>query len=167
MDRLELAAEPTPAGFDSCKRLSAEWPPAAERFRGRASQLALDKSPPNENFLAALAHLQAKSGQTADARRILVELESRTGADAVSPFFIALVYAGLRRRARNVTAREVGTGTRGIRALSDYRASARSSTPTSSLPRSHGEIRPREIRRRAPDVKRGPALCSADAGPLV
>jgi hypothetical protein len=70
-------------------------PPAAERFRGRASQLALDKSPRNENFLAALAHVQAKSGQTADARRILVELESRTGADAVSPFFIALVYAGL------------------------------------------------------------------------
>lgn len=61
----------------------------------RHYQLALDKSPGNANFLAALAHVQAKNGGTAEARRILAELESRTGENAVSPFFIALVYAGL------------------------------------------------------------------------
>ncbi|HEX6063578.1 MAG TPA: tetratricopeptide repeat protein [Longimicrobiales bacterium] len=61
----------------------------------RYYQLALEKAPTSANYLAALAHAQAKSGQAAEARRILAELESRKGAAAVSPFFIALVYAGL------------------------------------------------------------------------
>lgn len=61
----------------------------------RYYQLALGKAPGNANYLAALAHAQARNGATAEARRILAELEARSGAAAVSPFFIALVYAGL------------------------------------------------------------------------
>ena len=69
----------------------------------RYYQLALEKSPTNANYLAALAHARARNGQTADARRILADLEARTGEQAVSPFFIALVYAGLGDVDRGIT----------------------------------------------------------------
>lgn len=59
----------------------------------RYYRAAIEKSPGNANYMASLGHVLAKSGQTSEARSILAELQARqTG---VSPFFIALVYAGL------------------------------------------------------------------------
>ena len=58
-------------------------------------QSALELSPSNPNFLAALGHVYASSGNTAAAQKILDTLFVENKQEPVSPFFFALVYAGL------------------------------------------------------------------------
>ena len=58
-------------------------------------QHALELSPSNPNFLAALGHVYASSGNTAAAHKILDTLFVVNKQEPVSPFFFALVYAGL------------------------------------------------------------------------
>ena len=58
-------------------------------------RLALERSPNNPNFLAALGHVYASSGNTSAARNILDTLFVVNKVEPVSPFFFALVYAGL------------------------------------------------------------------------
>ena len=57
----------------------------------KAAVLAPD-SPP---VLAALGHVYAVSGKKADAVRLLEELKQQSSRRYVSPFYLALVYAGL------------------------------------------------------------------------
>ena len=56
---------------------------------------ALELSPEDQNYLAALGHVYASSGNTSAARNILDTLFALNKKEHVSPFFIALVYAGL------------------------------------------------------------------------
>ena len=56
---------------------------------------ALELSPGDPNYLAALGHVYASSGNTSAARNILDTLFVGNKVEPVSPFFIALVYAGL------------------------------------------------------------------------
>ncbi len=56
---------------------------------------ALELSPGDPNFLAALGHVYASSGNTSAAHKILDTLFAVNKQEPVSPFFIALVYAGL------------------------------------------------------------------------
>ena len=56
---------------------------------------ALELSPNNPNFLAALGHVYASSGNSAEARKILDTLFVVNKQEPVSPFFFALVYTGL------------------------------------------------------------------------
>ncbi len=56
---------------------------------------ALELSPGNPNYLAALGHAQAAAGRTEEARATLAELPRLDQERKVSPFFIALVHAGL------------------------------------------------------------------------
>ena len=56
---------------------------------------ALELSPGNPNFLAALGHVYASSGNTSAAQNILDTLFALNKKEHVSPFFIALVYTGL------------------------------------------------------------------------
>ena len=56
---------------------------------------ALELSHNNPNFLAALGHVYASSGNTVEAHKILDTLFVVNKQEPVSPFFIALVYAGL------------------------------------------------------------------------
>ena len=58
-------------------------------------QSALELSPGNPNFLAALGHVYASSGNTAAAHNVLDTLFVVNKKEPVSPFFFALVYAGL------------------------------------------------------------------------
>jgi adenylate cyclase len=58
-------------------------------------QTALQFSPNNPNFLAALGHVYASSGNTAAAHKILDTLFAENKKEPVSPFFFALVYTGL------------------------------------------------------------------------
>ena len=58
-------------------------------------QSALELSPNNPNFLAALGHVYASSGNTSAAHNILDTLFVENKKEPVSPFFFALVYAGL------------------------------------------------------------------------
>ena len=58
-------------------------------------QDALELSPNNPNFLAALGHVYASSGNTAEAHNILDTLFVVSKQEPVSPFFFALVYTGL------------------------------------------------------------------------
>ena len=58
-------------------------------------QRALQLAPDNSNFLAALGHAYASSGNTAEATKIADTLLAKNERRPVSPFFIALVYAGL------------------------------------------------------------------------
>src|SRR5688572_10770415 len=58
-------------------------------------QRALELSPHNPNFLAALGHVYASSGNTAAAQKTLDTLFAENKKEPVSPFFFALVYAGL------------------------------------------------------------------------
>ena len=58
-------------------------------------QSALELSHNNPNFLAALGHVYASSGNTAGAHNILDTLFVVNKQEPVSPFFFALVYAGL------------------------------------------------------------------------
>ena len=58
-------------------------------------QSALTLSPNNPNFLAALGHVYASSGNTVEARKVLDTLFAVNKQEPVSPFFIALVYTGL------------------------------------------------------------------------
>jgi TolB-like protein/Tfp pilus assembly protein PilF len=59
---------------------------------------ALELSPGNPNYLAALGHAHAVAGRREEARATLAELERPSKDRPVSPFFIALVYAGLGER---------------------------------------------------------------------
>ena len=56
---------------------------------------ALELSPEDQNYLAALGHVYASSGNVSAARNILDTLFALNKKEHVSPFFIALVYAGL------------------------------------------------------------------------
>ena len=56
---------------------------------------ALELSPGNPNYLAALGHVYASSGNTTAAHNILDTLFVGNKKEPVSPFFFALVYAGL------------------------------------------------------------------------
>ncbi len=56
---------------------------------------ALDIYPLDPNYLAALGHAYASSGNTAEARKVLDTLFVENKKEPVSPFFFALVYAGL------------------------------------------------------------------------
>ena len=56
---------------------------------------ALELSPHNPNYLAALGHVYASSGNTSAAHNILDTLFFANKKEPVSPFFFALVYAGL------------------------------------------------------------------------
>jgi len=58
-------------------------------------QYALELSPEDQNYLAALGHVYASSGNTSAARNILDTLFALNKKEHVSPFFVALVYAGL------------------------------------------------------------------------
>ncbi|MFI5129096.1 MAG: tetratricopeptide repeat protein [Chitinophagales bacterium] len=58
-------------------------------------QSALELSPNNPNFLAALGHVHASNGNTLAANKILDTLFVVNKQEPVSPFFFALVYAGL------------------------------------------------------------------------
>ena len=56
---------------------------------------ALELSPGNSNFLAALGHVYASGGNNIAAHKILDTLFVVNKQEPVSPFFFALVYAGL------------------------------------------------------------------------
>jgi len=56
---------------------------------------ALELSPNNPNFLAALGHVYASSGNNAEAHKVLDTLFVVNKQEHVSPFFFALVYTGL------------------------------------------------------------------------
>ncbi len=56
---------------------------------------ALELSPLDPNYLAALGHVYASSGNTIGAHNILDTLFVENKKQPVSPFFFALVYAGL------------------------------------------------------------------------
>ena len=58
-------------------------------------QHALELSPNNPNYLAALGHVHASSGNASAAKNILDTLAVVNKQEPVSPFFFALVYAGL------------------------------------------------------------------------
>jgi len=58
-------------------------------------QSALELSPGNPNFLAALGHVYASSGNAVAAHKVLDTLFIVSKQEPVSPFFFALVYAGL------------------------------------------------------------------------
>ena len=58
-------------------------------------QHALELSPNNPNYLAALGHVYASSGNASGAKNILDTLVVVNKQEPVSPFFFALVYAGL------------------------------------------------------------------------
>lgn len=61
---------------------------------------ALARSPGNPNYLASLAHAHAVAGDRAAARAILDTLERQASRGEGSPFFLALVPAGLGERDR-------------------------------------------------------------------
>jgi TolB-like protein/tetratricopeptide (TPR) repeat protein len=56
---------------------------------------ALDIYPLDPNYLAALGHAYASNGNTTEARKVLDTLFVENKKGHVSPFFFALVYAGL------------------------------------------------------------------------
>jgi len=58
-------------------------------------QHALELSPNNPNYLAALGHVYASNGNASAAKNILDTLVVVNKQEPVSPFFFALVYAGL------------------------------------------------------------------------
>ncbi|HEX6848929.1 MAG TPA: tetratricopeptide repeat protein [Chitinophagaceae bacterium] len=59
-------------------------------------QSALELSPNNPNFLAALGHVYASSGNNVEAHKVLDTLFAVHKQQPVSPFFFALVYTGLK-----------------------------------------------------------------------
>jgi tetratricopeptide (TPR) repeat protein len=76
---------------------------------------------------AYAGHLNGKLGQEDQARRILGKLQERSMSEYVDPYFLAIVYLGLRQREQAVSARgnptRIGTGT-----IWNTSASTRSST---------------------------------------
>lgn len=85
----------------------AEYPEAIAEFE---KALALShNSPP---MVAALAHLYAVSGRQMEARRLLEILMQRSKQQYVSPFYIAVVYAGLGERGQAITWLENAYGDR-------------------------------------------------------
>lgn len=58
-------------------------------------QEALKRSPGNPNFLAALGHAYGVSRKRSEALKVLEEMNTVSKQRPVSPFFFALVYAGL------------------------------------------------------------------------
>ena len=63
-----------------------------------AYQKALELEKPNAENWANLAHAYALSGKPAEARRILDELKATSARTYVTPYSIALIYAGLGER---------------------------------------------------------------------
>jgi serine/threonine-protein kinase len=61
----------------------------------RSYSAALARSPGNSNFLASLAHAHAVAGEKQVARAILDTLKAQASKGEASPFFLALVHAGL------------------------------------------------------------------------
>ncbi|MGH7518074.1 MAG: protein kinase domain-containing protein [Gemmatimonadales bacterium] len=61
----------------------------------RSYSVALARSPGNSNFLASLAHAHAVAGEKEAARAILDTLKAQASKGEASPFFLALVHAGL------------------------------------------------------------------------
>jgi TolB-like protein/DNA-binding winged helix-turn-helix (wHTH) protein/Tfp pilus assembly protein PilF len=57
------------------------------------------RSPP---VIAALGHVYAVAGRINEAHKILEELQSESGTGYVSPFYVALVYAGLKDESRTM-----------------------------------------------------------------
>ena len=115
---------------DSCSLVlemdSHFWP--AHYFRGltyeqqgkfaqavRDLQAALDTSGGNCLPHAALAHVHAHAGGQRDARRILRQLE-RGASSYVSPWALALVYAGMRDADRALALLEDAVGLRSLQA---------------------------------------------------
>jgi eukaryotic-like serine/threonine-protein kinase len=66
----------------------------------RSFREALERSPGNPNYLGSLAHSYAIVGQRDSARAILDSLEPQARRGEGSPFYIALVYAGLGEKDR-------------------------------------------------------------------
>ena len=62
----------------------------------RSYREALERSPGKDNFMAALAHAYAVAGRADEARALAAELRRMAEREPVSPFFLALVYTGLR-----------------------------------------------------------------------
>jgi serine/threonine protein kinase/Tfp pilus assembly protein PilF len=56
---------------------------------------ALKRSPGNPNYLAAIGHAYGVAGKRTEALRVLDEMHKKAEQGPVSPFFFALVYAGL------------------------------------------------------------------------
>jgi eukaryotic-like serine/threonine-protein kinase len=66
----------------------------------RGFREALARSPGNPNYLASLGHSYAVAGEKDTARAILDTLERQARKGEASPFFLALVYAGLGEKDR-------------------------------------------------------------------
>jgi TolB-like protein/tetratricopeptide (TPR) repeat protein len=66
----------------------------------RGFREALARSPGNPNYLASLGHSYAVAGAKDTARAILDTLERQARKGEASPFFLALVYAGLGEKDR-------------------------------------------------------------------
>lgn len=60
----------------------------------RDFQEALNRAPGNFNYMAALAHAHAEAGRPQEARKLLAQM--KRGSKKAQPFFLALVYTGLR-----------------------------------------------------------------------
>jgi tetratricopeptide (TPR) repeat protein len=73
-----------------CYEQERRYPEAIAQLQ-KAAALSPD-SPP---VLAALGHAYALSGKRADAVKLLNELKRESGARYVSPYYLALLYAGL------------------------------------------------------------------------
>jgi len=61
-------------------------------------KLALKQIPDNVAALTALGHAQARAGKRADAEKVIARLQELSKRQYVSPFQIAVVYAGLDER---------------------------------------------------------------------
>ena len=61
-------------------------------------KLALKQMPDNVTALTALGHAQARAGKRADAEKVIAKLQELAKRQYVSPFQIAVVYAGLDER---------------------------------------------------------------------
>lgn len=59
-------------------------------------------SHPNPPVIAALGHVYAIAGRPNEAYKILDELQSESQTGYVSPFYVALVYAGLKDESRTM-----------------------------------------------------------------
>ena len=63
-----------------------------------ASEKCVEKSKRNPHMLAALGYCRARAGRTSDAREIVEELQRIYPPLYVSPFNLAIVYAGLGKK---------------------------------------------------------------------
>ncbi len=61
-------------------------------------QQAVELSNGDTDATSGLAHAYALVGRTADARKILVELQQKSTTEYVSPYMIAAIYVGMGQR---------------------------------------------------------------------